>query len=61
MGRDILINFQLKKFFLWAATRKNETKLRKTEKPFESELLSLIDYQGSAAATPSGRDNKSGW
>ena len=25
------------------------------------ELLSLSDYQGSAATTPSGRDNKSGW
>ena len=24
-------------------------------------LLSLSDYQGSAATTPSGRDNKSGW
>ena len=26
-----------------------------------SELLSLSDYQGSAATTPSGRDNKKGW
>ena len=26
-----------------------------------SELLSLSDYQGSAATTPSGRDNKNGW
>ena len=26
-----------------------------------SELLSFSDYQGSAATTPSGRDNKSGW
>ena len=25
------------------------------------ELLSLSDYKGSAATTPSGRDNKSGW
>ena len=25
------------------------------------ELLPLSDYQGSAATTPSGRDNKSGW
>ena len=25
------------------------------------EVLSLSDYKGSAATTPSGRDNKSGW
>ena len=30
-GRNILINFQLKRIFLWAATRKNETKLKKTK------------------------------
>ena len=36
-GRNILINSQLKKNpFLWAATRKNETKLRKvTEKTWK--------------------------
>ena len=32
VGRNILISSQLKKIFLWAATRKIEAKLRKTEK-----------------------------
>ena len=31
-GRNILINSQLKRSFLWAATIKIETKLRKIEK-----------------------------
>ena len=36
MGAETF-NLDLKESFLWAATRKNETKLRKTEKNMEKE------------------------
>ena len=35
VGRNILMNSELKECFLGAVTRKNETKLRKTEKNME--------------------------
>ena len=40
-GRNILINSQLKESFLWAGTRKNETKLRKTEKTWKKKITAM--------------------
>ena len=40
-GRNILINSQLKRSFLWAATIKIETKLRKTEKTWKKKITAM--------------------
>ena len=42
--------------------KESSNKHRKSsENKLFHELLSLSDYKGSVARTPSGRDNKSGW
>ena len=40
-GRNILINSQLKKLFLWATARKNETKLRKIEMTWNKKITAM--------------------
>ena len=41
MDRNILINSQFKRILFIAATRKNETKLRKTEKAWEKNVIPM--------------------
>ena len=41
VGRKILMNSQLKKSFSGAATRQNETKLRKTEKTWKKNIIPM--------------------
>ena len=40
-GRNIYSTLNLKESFLWVATRKNETKLRKTEKAWKKKIKAM--------------------